>query len=100
MLEASLTQKGVLYKAVAVVIKRGTSAFWASYNAPQNLYNIALRGLGTGGGSESYDQSVGLFIDGVYSGRLREFQAGLFDLERIEVIKGTQNSLLGKNTSE
>jgi iron complex outermembrane receptor protein len=66
---------------------------------PQNLANIAIRGLGTGAGNETYDQSVGLFFDGVYAGRQREFQASLFDIERVEVIKGTQNSLLGKNTS-
>jgi iron complex outermembrane receptor protein len=66
---------------------------------PQNLANISIRGLGTGAGNETYDQSVGLFIDGVYAGRQREFQASLFDIERVEVIKGTQNSLLGKNTS-
>jgi iron complex outermembrane recepter protein len=68
-------------------------------HTPQNLSNISMRGLGTGAGQESYDQSVGLFIDGVWAGRIREFQAALFDVERIEVIKGTQNSLLGKNTS-
>ena len=66
---------------------------------PQNLSNITIRGLGTGAGSESFDQSVGLFVDGIYAGRLREFSTSLFDVERIEVIKGTQNSLLGKNTS-
>ena len=66
---------------------------------PQNLANITVRGLGTGAGNETYDQSVGLFIDGIYSGRQREFQASLFDLERVEIIKGTQNTLLGKNTS-
>jgi iron complex outermembrane receptor protein len=66
---------------------------------PQNLANITIRGLGTGAGNETYDQSVGLFIDGIYAGRQREFQASLFDVERIEIIKGTQNSLLGKNTS-
>ena len=66
---------------------------------PQNLANITIRGLGTGAGNETYDQSVGLFIDGVYAGRQREFQASLFDVDRIEIIKGTQNSLLGKNTS-
>ena len=35
---------------------------------PQNLANITIRGLGTGAGNETYDQSVGLFIDGVYAG--------------------------------
>lgn len=66
---------------------------------PQNLSQITVRGLGTGAGGESLDQSVGLFVDGVWAGRLREFQAALFDVERIEVIKGTQTTLLGKNTS-
>jgi iron complex outermembrane receptor protein len=66
---------------------------------PQNLAQVTVRGLGTGSGGESLDQSVGLFIDGVWAGRIREYQASLFDVERIEVIKGTQNTLLGKNTS-
>ncbi len=66
---------------------------------PQNLSQITIRGLGTGAGGESLDQSVGLFIDGIWAGRLREFQAALFDVERVEVIKGTQSTLLGKNTS-
>ena len=68
-------------------------------HTPQNLSQVTMRGLGTGSGGESLDQSVGLFIDGIWAGRIREFQASLFDVERIEVIKGTQTTLLGKNTS-
>jgi len=66
---------------------------------PGNMSSITVRGLGTASGNESFDQSVSLFVDGVYAGRQREFSASLFDVERIEVIKGTQNNLLGKNTS-
>ncbi len=68
-------------------------------HTPQNLAQVTIRGLGTGSASESLDQSVGLFVDGIFSGRIRDFQTSLFDLERVEVIKGTQNTLLGKNTS-
>jgi iron complex outermembrane receptor protein len=67
-------------------------------HTPQNLSQVAIRGLGTGSGGESLDQSVGLFIDGIWAGRIREFQTALFDIERVEVIKGTQTTLLGKNT--
>lgn len=66
---------------------------------PGNTSSITVRGLGTAAGNESFDQSVSLFVDGIYAGRQREFSASLFDIERIEVIKGTQNNLLGKNTS-
>lgn len=68
-------------------------------STPQNLSQVAIRGLGSGAAAESLDQSVGLFVDGIWAGRIREFQASLFDLERVEVIKGTQTNLLGKNTS-
>ncbi|MEP5569614.1 MAG: TonB-dependent receptor, partial [Halioglobus sp.] len=68
-------------------------------STPQNLAQVAIRGLGSGSAAESLDQSVGLFVDGIWAGRIREFQASLFDLERVEVIKGTQTNILGKNTS-
>lgn len=60
---------------------------------------ITIRGLGSAPGAPSFDSSVSLFVDGIFSSRAREFAAALFDVERIEVIKGTQAALLGKNTS-
>jgi iron complex outermembrane receptor protein len=47
--------------------------------------------------SPSADPSVGTFIDGVYLGRTGEYNFDFFDLERIEVIRGPQGVLLGKN---
>lgn len=67
--------------------------------APQGLHAPRIRGLGTGVGAENVEQSVGLFVDGIYSGKPRDLQSALFDVNRIEVIKGTQTSQLGKNTS-
>ena len=60
---------------------------------------VTVRGLGSAPGSPSFDSSVSLFVDGVYAPRSREFAASMFDISRIEVIKGTQAALLGKNTS-
>jgi len=67
--------------------------------APQGLLAGKIRGLGTGVGVESLDQSVGLFIDGVWSGRPRDLQGALLDLQQVEIVKGSQTSQLGKNTS-
>jgi iron complex outermembrane recepter protein len=47
--------------------------------------------------SPSSDPSVGTFIDGVYIGRTGDYNVDFFDLERIEVIRGPQGVLLGKN---
>ncbi|MDP3907567.1 TonB-dependent receptor [Novosphingobium sp.] len=60
---------------------------------------VTVRGLGSAPGSPSFDNSVSLFVDGVYAPRSREFASSMFDIGRIEVIKGTQAALLGKNTS-
>jgi iron complex outermembrane receptor protein len=60
---------------------------------------VTIRGLGSEPGEPAFDSSVSLFVDGVYAPRTREFAASMFDIDRIEVIRGTQAALLGKNTS-
>jgi iron complex outermembrane recepter protein len=60
---------------------------------------VKLRGLGTATTIQTFEQSVGAFTDGAYIGHTRAFNTSLFDIERIEIIKGTQAALLGKNTS-
>jgi iron complex outermembrane receptor protein len=67
--------------------------------APDDGLALTLRGLGTPARTQSFDQSVALFQDGMFMGKGRMYSAAFFDVERIEVIKGTQSTLLGKNTS-
>lgn len=69
------------------------------WRAVSNVATFYIRGLGTGSGADVFEQSVALFIDGTYAGRQADYNQPLFDVERLEVIKGTQASLLGKNTS-
>ena len=47
--------------------------------------------------SPSSDPSVGTFVDGVYIGRTGDYNFDFYDLERVEVIRGPQGVLLGKN---
>lgn len=60
---------------------------------------ISFRGLGSNSALFSVESSVALFVDGVYYAHPRDFVTPIYDLGRIEMVKGTQGTLLGKNTT-
>ncbi|CAN1512750.1 CirA Outer membrane receptor proteins, mostly Fe transport [Caulobacteraceae bacterium] len=59
---------------------------------------IFIRGIGTRGYDAGSDPSVGVFVDGVYLGRFGALDLDLMDVERVEVLKGPQGTLYGRNT--
>ena len=71
----------------------------ATFEARQSALTVGIRGI------VPFDQNqvarepgVGVYIDGVYLGRSQGLNAALFDVQRIEVLRGPQGTLFGRNT--
>ena len=58
---------------------------------------IFIRGIGTGT-NQGFEQSVGMYVDGVYYGRAQLIRQPIFDMQRVEVLRGPQGILFGKNS--
>ncbi|MDY6924365.1 MAG: TonB-dependent receptor [Pseudomonadota bacterium] len=63
-----------------------------------NATNIYIRGVGQPDALQTFDPAVGVYVDDVYFSRIRGTQFDLLDLQRVEVLRGPQGTLYGKNT--
>lgn len=66
--------------------------------ADRSKPQIYIRGIGTRSYDAGSDSSVGVFVDGVHLGRFGALDMDLLDIERVEVLRGPQGSLYGRNT--
>ncbi len=61
--------------------------------------SISIRGIGNNPGSDGLENSAGVFLDGVYLGRPGMAATDLIDIKQVEVLRGPQGTLFGKNTT-
>jgi iron complex outermembrane receptor protein len=68
-------------------------------NVAQNGVAVGLRGLGSSRSSAQWDQKIAIYIDDAYQLRPQGALFDLFDISNVQVLKGPQGTLFGKNTT-
>jgi len=79
-------------------LQQQTPSFTAYNGNPRNA-SVAIRGIGISSASDGLDSSVGVYVDNVYLGRPGMALEDLIDVDRVEVLRGPQGTLFGRNNS-
>jgi iron complex outermembrane recepter protein len=75
------------------------STTFRTANIASSTANLIIRGLGTSGSNRSFEGSVGIFVDGVYRTRGAAALQNFVDIGEVQVLRGPQSTLFGKNTT-
>ena len=85
-----------LVTGIEEIAQQTPGLFFQSFD--ESRPNLYIRGVGSRQFDAGSEGSVGVFIDEFYIGRFSGIMTGLTDIERVEVLKGPQGTLYGRNT--
>lgn len=94
-LSESTIEKGDIHDLTDIATRVPGLTF-SPFSPGQNI--VSLRGASSNDDGAGTDNSVAVFVDDVYLGRVSNINPEMFDIERIEVLRGPQGTLYGKNT--
>lgn len=75
------------------------AAYIPNVSINTDWFSLYVRGIGTAEYSLISEQGVGYFVDGVYLGRIEFLRPGFVDVDQLEVLKGPQGTLFGRNAA-
>ncbi|MCX7556847.1 TonB-dependent receptor [Xanthomonadaceae bacterium JHOS43] len=64
-----------------------------------NSANVFIRGIGQPDALQTFDPGVGMYVDDIYYSRINGALFSLFDVQQVEVLRGPQGTLYGKNST-
>lgn len=93
---AKLEQQGVFN--VNTLQQMAPALSVANFPGDNLTASISLRGLFSADGLPTVDPTVGIYLDGVYIARASGANLNMIDVDRVEVLRGPQGTLFGRNT--
>ncbi|MBP1687250.1 MAG: TonB-dependent receptor [Deltaproteobacteria bacterium] len=93
---ASLQEKGVTN--VANLTEAVPNLHVTTFSGSNSSFSIAMRGVNLNDNEIAYQSGIGLYVDGAYISKVMGANLDLEDLERVEVLRGPQGTLYGRNT--
>lgn len=76
-----------------------SNLYWDDNGGGTTENRITLRGINSNASRQGFDPGVGVYIDDVYIGDTTGFNSALLDVSQVEVLKGPQGTLFGRNTT-
>ena len=97
--ETTLRNKGIMdLHGLSALTPNVTLDEGSPFSGSNSVLSASIRGIGQDDFAFNLDPGVGVYVDGVYFARTVGANQSLLDVERIEILKGPQGTLFGRNT--